>query len=139
MRYTALNAADEAILNEHFYRDVIKEPKPKPMQKQPTERQTEEPLHDESPPEPPKVKIKNSRELAGLEMSLGDAWKQPAERSRRNGAALEKLVEPAQLTLEDEKFGNMIPIYAVTAISDNQEEEINPKSCKEATGSFLAD
>jgi hypothetical protein len=23
MRYTALNAADQAILNEHFYRDVI--------------------------------------------------------------------------------------------------------------------
>jgi hypothetical protein len=85
-------------------------------------------LHDKSPPEPPKLKIKNSRELAGLEMSLGDAWKQPAERSRRNGSGLEKLVEPAQLALEDEKFGNMIPIYAVTAISDDQEEEINPKS-----------
>jgi hypothetical protein len=138
-RYTALNAADEAILNEHFYRYVIKEPKPKPMQKQPTERQTEEPLHDESPSEPPKLKIKNSRELAGLEMSLEDAWKQPAERSRRNGAGLEKLVQPAQLALEDEKFGNMIPIYAVTAISNDQEEEINPKSFKEATGSFLAD
>jgi hypothetical protein len=27
-RYTAPNAADEAILNEHFYRDVIKDPKP---------------------------------------------------------------------------------------------------------------
>jgi len=28
MWYTAPNAADEAILNEHFYRDVIEEPRP---------------------------------------------------------------------------------------------------------------
>jgi len=66
-RYTAPNAADEAILNEHFYRDVIEEPKP--TEKQPTERQMEEPLDDESLP---KLK-KKSRELAGLETSLGDA------------------------------------------------------------------
>jgi len=45
--YTALNAADEAIMNEHFYRDVIEEPKPKPIEKQPTERQMEEPLNDD--------------------------------------------------------------------------------------------
>jgi len=63
-RYTALNAADEAILNEHFYRDVIEEPKP--IEKQPTELQTEEPL-DNSPPDPPKPN-KKSRELAGIEM-----------------------------------------------------------------------
>jgi len=56
-RYTAPNAADEAILNEHFYTDVIEEPKPKPIEKQPTERQTEEPL-DDSPPDPPKAKKK---------------------------------------------------------------------------------
>jgi hypothetical protein len=75
-RYTASNAADEAILNEHFYRDVIKDPKP--TEKQPTrdessKNQTEEPL-DDSPPAPPKLE-KKSRELAGLEMLLGDAWK----------------------------------------------------------------
>jgi hypothetical protein len=29
-RYTAPNAPDEAILNEHFDRDVIEKPKPKP-------------------------------------------------------------------------------------------------------------
>jgi hypothetical protein len=34
MRYTASNAADKAILNEYFYRDVIKVPKP--TEKQPT-------------------------------------------------------------------------------------------------------
>jgi hypothetical protein len=33
-RYTAPNAADEAILNEHFYRDVIEEPKPTPTKKE---------------------------------------------------------------------------------------------------------
>ena len=38
--YTAPNAADEAILNEHFSRDVIEEPKRKPIEKQPTKRQT---------------------------------------------------------------------------------------------------
>jgi len=71
-RYIAPNAADEAILNEHFYRDVIEEPKP--TEKQPTERQTEESLDDESPPKPKK----KSRELPALETSLGDAWKPPA-------------------------------------------------------------
>jgi len=63
-RYTAPNAADEAILNEYFYRDVFEEPKP--IEQQPTECQTEESLDDESPPKP----MKKSRELAGLETSL---------------------------------------------------------------------
>jgi hypothetical protein len=42
-RYTAPNAADEAVLKVHFYRDVIEEPKPNPklIEKQPTARQTE--------------------------------------------------------------------------------------------------
>ena len=66
--YITPNAAEEAILNKHFYREVIEEPKP--IEKQPTERQTEEPL-DDSPPDPPKPK-KKSRELAGVETSLGD-------------------------------------------------------------------
>jgi hypothetical protein len=39
---TAPNAADNAILNKHFYRDVIEEPKPTSIEKQPTEHQTEE-------------------------------------------------------------------------------------------------
>jgi hypothetical protein len=65
-------------LNEHFYRDVIEEPKPNPthIEKQPTERQTEESVDEESAPKP---KTNKSRELAGLEASLGDAWKPPAE------------------------------------------------------------
>jgi len=125
MRYTAPNAADEAILNEHFYRDVIEEPKPKPTENQPTgdgnsERQTEEPSDDDSPPDPPKPK-KNSRELAGLESSLGDAWKPPAEGSHRNSAG--KLAESAQLALEDEEFEDMIPIHAAAAISNNHDHE----------------
>jgi hypothetical protein len=59
-RYTAPNAADEVIFNEHFYREVIVEPTStkqsetsQPMVKQPTERYTEEPLDDNSPPDPP--------------------------------------------------------------------------------------
>ena len=135
-RYTAPNAADEAILNEHFYRDVIEEPKP--IEKQPTERQTEEPLDDDSPPDPPKPK-KKSRELAGLESSLGDAWKPPAEGSRRNRAGKDTLAESAQLALEDEEFEDMIPIYAAAAISDDHEDAIDPKSYKAPTESPLAE
>jgi hypothetical protein len=91
-RYTAPHAADEVILNEHFYRDVIEEPKPtptkkesetsQPIEKQPTERHMEEPL-DDSPPDPLKPN-KKSQELAGLRTSLRDAWKPPAEGSRWN-------------------------------------------------------
>jgi len=138
-RFTAPNAADEAILNEHFYRDVNKEPKPKPIGKQQTECQTEETLDDYSPPDPPKTK-KKSRGLAGLETSLGDAWKLPAEGSRQHRAG--KLAESAQVALEDEEFEDMIPIYAAAAISKNDDPEDgidNPKSYKAATDSPLAD
>jgi len=122
-RYTAPNAADEAIMHEHFYRDVIEEPKP--IHKQPTERQTEQLLDDESPPNPKK----KSRELAGLERSLGDAWKPLAEGSRRNRAGKDTLAESAQLALEDKEFEDMIPIYAAAAISDDHEDGIDdPKS-----------
>ena len=68
-RYTAPSAADEAILNDHFYRDVIVEPTPttkqsetsQPIEKQPTgdgntQLQTEESLDNDSPPDPPKPK-----------------------------------------------------------------------------------
>jgi len=134
-RYTAPNAADEAILNEHFYRHVIEEPKP--TEKQPTERQTEESLDDAPPPELPKPKTKKSRELAGLETSLGDAWKPSAEGSCQNSAG--KLAESAQLALEDEEFEDMIPIYAAAAISNDHEDGIDPKSYKAATESPLAD
>jgi len=152
MRYTAPNAADKAILNEHFYRDVIEEPKPtptkkvsetsQPIKKQPTERQTEEPLDDDSPPDAPKPTTKKSRELAGLETSLGDAWKPPAKGSRRNRTGKNTLAESAQLALEDEEFEDMIPIYAAAAISDNHDHEDgidDPKSYKAATESPLAD
>jgi hypothetical protein len=106
-------------LNEHFYRDVIEEPKPKPtpIEKQPTEHQTEESCDDDPPPEPPKPKIKMSQDFAGLESSLGDAWKPPAEGSHRNCGG--KLAESAQLALEDEEFKDMIRIYAAAAISDD--------------------
>ena len=136
-RYIEPNAADEAILNEHFYRDVIEEPKPKPIEKQPSERQTEEPLDDKSPPKPKK----KSRQLAGLETSLGDAWKPPAEGSHRNRTGKDMLAESAQLALEDEEFEDIIPIYAAAAISDNHDHEVginHPKSYKAATESLLA-
>jgi len=137
-RYTAPNAADNAILNKHFYRDVIVEPTPtkkqsetwQPIEKQPTECQMEKPLDANSPLDPPKPK-KKSRELAGLESSFGDAWKPPAEGSHRNRAG--KLAESAQLALEEEEFEDMIPIYATAAISDDHEDAIHPKSAKAAT------
>jgi len=133
-RYTAPNAADEPILNEHFYRDVIEERKPNPTEKQPSERQMEESLNHESPPKPKK----QSRQLAGLESSLGDAWKPPAEGSHRNRGG--KLAESAQLALEDEEFEDMIPIYAAAAISNDHEDGIDdPKSYKAATESPLAE
>jgi hypothetical protein len=95
-RYTAPNAAHEAILNKLFYRDVTEEPKP--TEKQPTrdessERQMEEPQDDDSPLDPPKP-MKKSQVLAGLQLSLGDAWKPPAERIHRHHAAT--LAESAQ-------------------------------------------
>jgi hypothetical protein len=58
-RYTPPNAADDAILNQHFYRDIIEEPKTTPIEQQPTERQTEEPLDADSPPDPPKRQKKS--------------------------------------------------------------------------------
>jgi hypothetical protein len=76
--------------------------------------------------------------LAGLETSLGEPSKPPAAGSRHNRAG--KLVESAQLALEDEEFEDMIPIYAAGAVSDNHEDGINnPKSYKAATESPLAD
>ena len=136
MWYTAPNAADDAILNEHFYRDVIEEPKPKHTEKQPSERQTEESLDDEPPPKPKK----KSPELAGLERSLGDAWKPPAEDSLRNRAGKDEMAESAELALEDDEFEDEIRTYAVDAISNthNHEDGIaDPKSYKAATESLL--
>ena len=137
-QYTALNAADEAILNEHFYRDVIEEPIPKPTEEQPTERQTKEPLENDSPPDPPKPK-KKSREVSGLETTFGDASKPPAEGSRRNHDGKIPLAESAQLALEDEECEDIIPIYATAAISDDHEDVIDPKSYIAATESPLTD
>jgi hypothetical protein len=91
---------------------------------------------DDSPQDPLKPK-KKSRELAGLESSLGDAWKLPAKGSNRNGAG--KLAESAQLALEDEDFEDMIPMYAAAVISDDHEDEIDQKCYKGATQSALAD
>jgi len=141
-RYTAPHAADEAILNGHFYRDVIEDPKP--TEKHPTRdessgRQTEEPLDDNSPPDSPKPK-KKSRETAGLETSPADARKPLAKGSHRNRAGKDTLVESAQLALEDEEFEDMIPIYAAAAISDDHVDGIDdPKSYKAATESPLTE
>jgi hypothetical protein len=134
--YTVPNTDDKAILNEHFYREVIEEPKPKPKEKQPTEHQTEESLDEESPPKPKK----QSLELAGLETSLGDAWKPLAESSRPDCAGRDMIPESAQLALDDEEFEDMIPLYAAGAISNGHEDGIDdPKSYKAATESPLAE
>jgi len=141
-RYTAPNAADKAIVNEHFYRDVNH--KSKPTEKQPTrddssERQMEEPLENDPPPDP-LYPTKKSADLAALETSLGDTRKPPAEGSHRNCAGKNQLAESAQLTLEDEEFEDIHPIYAAAPISDNQVDGIDdPSSYKAATESPLAD
>jgi len=120
-RYTAPNAADEVILNEHFNRDVIEQPKP--IEKQPTKRQTEESLDDNWPPKP----LTMSPELADLQTSHGEAWKPPAEGSRRNRAG--KLVESVKLVLKDKEFEDIIPIYVTAVISDDHEDGIDdPRS-----------
>jgi hypothetical protein len=90
-RYTAPNATDEAILNQHFYRDVIVEPTPtkrqsettQPIEKLPSECQTEELLDDNPPPEPPTPKIK-SRGLPALRRHLemhGSRWPKAVART----------------------------------------------------------
>jgi len=149
-QFTAPNAADEAILNEHFYRDVIVGPTPtktqsetsQSLEKPPTgdgncECQTEEPLDNESPPKPKNY----SREFAGLETTLGDAWKLPAEGSDRNRAGKDTLAESAQLALENEAYEDMIPLSAAAAISDNDDHKdaIDRKSYKASTESLLAE
>ena len=92
-------------------------------------------MDNESPPKPKK----KSRQFAGLETSLGDAWKPPAEGSHRNRSGKDTLAESAQLALEDEEFEDMIPIYATAAISNDHEDGIDDiKSYKAATESPLA-
>jgi hypothetical protein len=114
------------------------------IEKQPTRDgnsavQTEEPLDDNSPPDSPKPK-KKSRELAGFEMSLGDAWKPLAEGSHWNRSVKDTWAHFAQLAREDEEFEGMIPNYAVAAISDNDDHQdaIDPRFFKAATKSPLA-
>jgi len=136
-RYTAPYAADEAILNNHFYRDVIEEPKP--TEKQSSERQTEESLDDELPP---KSNTMKSRRLAGHETSLGAVWKPPAEGSHWNHAWKDTLIESTPLALEDEAFQDMIPISAAAAISKNLNHEDgmdDPKSFAAATKPLLVE
>jgi len=73
-------------------------------------------------------------------MSLRDARKPPAERSRRNRAG--KLADSAQFSLEDEEFNHMSAFYAAAAISNNDNDEDgidDPKSYKAVTESLLAD
>jgi len=132
-RYTVLNAADDAIFNAHFNRDVIEEPIPTPIEKQPTKHQMKEPLDDDSLLDLQKPN-QYSQELDCLERSLGEAWKLPAEGSCRNRPGKDILGDPAQSALEDEEFEDMIPIRAVAAISDNHEKGIgDPKTYKVAT------
>jgi hypothetical protein len=73
-------------------------------------------------------------------MSLGDAWKPPAEGSRRNRAGKDTLAESAQLAHEDEEFDDMIRIQAAAVISDDHEDGIHDsKSNQAATECPLAE
>jgi len=81
-QYIALTVSDEAIFHEHFYHDAIGGPKPAgklPTSDISSKSPREESLDDYSPPESPKPQ-KLSQELAGLETSLGDAWKPPGNK-----------------------------------------------------------
>jgi len=90
--FPAPNAADETILNKHFYSNFVVQPMPtmkksetsQPIEKQPTECQMAEKLQYHSPPDPPKPNTKMSAELAYLQTSIGDPSKLPAKGSRRN-------------------------------------------------------
>jgi hypothetical protein len=62
-------------------------------------------------------------------MSREDAWKPPADGSRRNRAGKVSLAESAQLALEDEECEGMILIYAAAAIADDDEDSIDNRKC----------
>jgi hypothetical protein len=73
--YAAQKAADDTILTQHFYRDVIKVPEPtqqQPTRNESSEHQTEDQLDEDSPPDALKPK-KRSQKLAGLKSSIGHA------------------------------------------------------------------
>jgi len=136
-RYTAPKAADEEIWNEHFCRDVIEQPEP--IEKQPTECQTETLLDDDPPRDPPQP-MKNSGELIALEASPGDAWMLPAEGRHWNRAGMDMLGESVQLAIKDDESYNMIPIYTAAAISHDYEDGIDdPMNYKAATESPLGE
>jgi len=135
MQYTAPNAPDETISNEHCYRDIIDEPKPK--EKQPIECQIEKSLDNNPPPYAMKTK-KMSQQLPDLETSLGDAWKPPADGNGRNHPGKDTLEESARLALEDGEFKDIMAIHPAAAISDDQEAANNPTSLKAVTMSPLA-
>jgi hypothetical protein len=82
--------------------------------------------------------MKKSRELVGLQSSIGDASKPLAEGCYRSPAG--KLAESAQLALKDEEFKDMIPIYYPAAILNNHDHKNgidDPKSYTAATESLL--
>jgi hypothetical protein len=87
----------------------------------------EEAIYDNSPSDPPKAQ-KKSRELDGLETSLGGECTPPAEGGRRNRGGKNTSPVSAQLTLDDEELEDMIPIYAAAAISNYHEDAIDPNS-----------
>jgi len=72
-------------------------------------------------------------------MSFGDAWKPSAKGSRQNHGGKNTLAEYAHLALEDEESEDMSPINAAAAISDDHEDENDPKCNKAVTESPLAE
>jgi hypothetical protein len=77
----------------------------------------------------------NSKELAGLEILLGEAGELPAASSCRNCAG--KLAESVQLALKDEECEDIIPISATAILSNDHDEGIDPKSFKATSESPL--
>jgi len=128
-QYTAPNAADEVILNEHFYSDVIEEPKPTGKQctrDDSSEPLSEKPLDNDLPPDSLNP-MKKSPQLASLETSLGSAKKLPSKCSLQKCAGKDTLAVSSQLALEEEQLEYVIRIYTAGAICDDHVDGIDPK------------
>jgi len=63
------------------------------------------------------------QELAGHEMSHGDAWKPPGECSCENCTGKQNSAKTTPLALEDKEFKDMIPIYAAAVISNDHDHQ----------------
>lgn len=144
--YKAPNAADQAILSEHFYREEISDrhqsewkDKYNQLQKKlEAETLTEA---DSGESSTANVKEKLPREMAGLKSTLGTAWNSPTSESRHRRAPVGALADSYELAAEDSIYDEQVaPLYAAIMIntSGHQDGIEDPKSYKAATESTQA-